>query len=45
MDVAPWCCKWIDGLDWMGCVGGVRQRAPYGQVEKKLVWTKMATNE
>ena len=29
MDVAPWCYKWVIGLDWKS-PGGVKYRAPYG---------------
>ena len=30
-DVAPWCYKWTNGLDWMDrSPGGVKYRAPYG---------------
>ena len=28
-DVAPWCYKWVDGMDWI-YPGGVKYRAPYG---------------
>ena len=38
-DVAPWCYKWVDGLDgWMGISGWgyVLYRAPYGA---KNLWT------
>ena len=28
-DVAPWCYKWVDGMDWIS-PGGVKYRAPYG---------------